>query len=256
MLIQTSNTGAFRFVVPGIARAGPSGTYSSVVSHLKGNRDKKVLDLGCCFGHDARQLLKDGVNPDQVVACDLVPELIKLGFELFGDEKDESHLKGLRWETVDVFKQSDVDKIRTSGGYHAIYVGSFIHLFPLDWQQKTVTVLDSLLSKEKGSVIWGRQVGTKEGVSGPRDRIEKGSRGPTGVDESEDGTKDSPYYHDVNTLQKLFDDTRPGQWEANVDLYDWKMERGSTDNPGDGAQMIDPKMIPLMKRLSFAFVRK
>ena len=201
-------------------------------------------------------MIKDGVEPGQIVACDLLPELLELGFELFGDSKDSPYLQGLTLEKVDIFNQSDTDKITTPNGYHAIYVGSFIHLFPLAWQQKTLAALEKLLSKERGSVIWGRQVGMEEGKAGARQRITKGSRGPTGIEENIDGTKDSPYFHDINTLKKLFNDAHPAGWQSEVVLYDWKMEMGPKATDADGAQMIDTDLIKLMKRLSFAFFRK
>lgn len=248
--------GAFRFLNPGIAHAGPSGAYRSVLDHLKANPSAKVLDLGCCFGHDARQLVKDGTKPDQIVACDLLPELMQLGFEMFGDVKDEAHLKGMRWEKVDVFSQQDIDKIRQPNGYHAIYVGSFIHLFPLEHQQKAVAAMELLLSKEKGSKIWGRQVGAEPGKAGPRDRIVKGSRGPVGIQEDEDGSRPSAFYHDVASLQKLFEEGHPETWDAEVVLYDWMGEKGADIKGGDGAVMISPAEAGTMKRLTFVVVRR
>jgi SAM-dependent methyltransferase len=252
-------TGGFRFLIPGIAHAGPPGAYKSIVAHLKENPEAKVLDLGCCFGHDARQLLKDGVRPDQITACDLLPELIGFGFELFGDEKDKGHLKGLQWEKVDIFKQSDIDKIKQPGGYHAIYVGSFIHLFPLQWQQKAVEAVSELLSKDKGSIVWGRQVGVEDGSAGPQNRIVEKSRGPTGVETAEDGSRESPFYHDTVSLKNLFDaQDSSSDWDGQVVLYHWKEERGAAKllSEADGEEMIAPEQVGRMRRLSFAFVRK
>lgn len=227
------------------------------MDHLKSNRVDKVLDLGCCFGHDARQLLKDGVQPTQIVACDLVPELINLGFDMFGDEKDKGHLRGLAWEKVDVFNQNDIEKIKQPNGYHAIYIGSFIHLFPLEYQKKVVTALDQLLSKEKGSKIWGRQTGTEQGQAGPRQRIVNGSRGPVGIPENEDGTRESAYAHDVNTLKSLFEEQETGSWNAEVLSYDLKSERGGEMMwKGDGEVMIDAAQANATKRLTFVVTRK
>ncbi|UZJ53137.1 hypothetical protein CBS101457_002457 [Exobasidium rhododendri] len=251
--------GGFRFLNPGIAFAGPPGTYASVVSHLKNNPKAKVLDLGCCFGHDARQLIKDGVRSDQITACDLLPELIELGFDLFGDEKGKGKIEGLQWEKVDIFNQQDIEKIRQPNGYHAAYVGSFIHLFPLQWQEKVVEAIGELLSKDKGSIVWGRQVGVEEGKAGPMARIVKSSRGPTGIQADEDGCRESPFYHDANTLKKLFiDHDSTIGWDGQVILYDWKLERGADSllAGADGEQMISPNLVDRMKRLTFAFTRK
>jgi hypothetical protein len=227
------------------------------VDHLKANRVAKVLDLGCCFGHDARQLLKDGVQPTQIVACDLLPELLDLGFKMFGDEKDKGHLRGLTWDKVDVFNQQDIEKIKVPDGYHAIYIGSFIHLFPLEYQKKVVIALDQLLSQEKGSKVWGRQTGTEQGQAGPRQRVVKGSRGPVGIPENEDGTRESAYCHDVDTLKNLFEEQGSGSWDAKVLRYDLKSEKGGDMMwKGDGEVMIDAASADATKRLTFVVTRR
>lgn len=248
-------TGSFRFINPGSSQAGVNNTYGSIVEHLKVNENAKVLDLGCCFGHDARQLLKDGVRPSQIVACDLLPELINYGFELFGDEKDQGHLKGLRWEKVDVFNQEDIQRISQPNGYYAIYTGSFIHLFPLKWQEKAVAAMKSLLSKEKGSQMWGRQVGVEKGKAGPKDRIVKGSRGPIGITEDEDGTRESPFYHDVISLKKLFEGSEPNEWDSQIVYNEWEAEKGTDYSSATGEVMIASDAQKML-RLKFVFSRK
>lgn len=248
--------GSFRFINPGISQAGTDEAYGSIVAHLKVNEEAKVLDLGCCFGHDARQLIKDGVRPSQIVACDLLSELINYGYELFGDEKDQGHLKGLRWERVDVFNKDDIKRISQPNGYYAIYTGSFIHLFPLEWQQKAIASMKSLLSKEKSSKMWGRQVGVEEGKAGPKDRIVKESRGPIGIKENDDGFRDSPFYHDVTSLKKLFEGSEPENWDSQVLFYDWKAEKGADYSKATGETMISPGEAQVMLRLKFVFTQK
>lgn len=254
LILTLTSLGGFRFLVPGICQAEPVSAYSSIRKRLQDNPQAKVLDLGCCFGHDARQLLKDGVRADQIVACDLVPDLITLGFELFGDKRDQGHNRGMTWEKVDIFNKDDVERIKQPHGYDAIYVGSFLHLFPFEWQQKAMAAVNSLLSEEKGSVVWGRQIGVELGKAGAMERISKPYRGPTGIDANADGTQQSPFFHDEATLQKLFDGASHDGWEADVKTYEFSNERGF--QKGEGEQMIAPGLADAMKRLAFAFSRK
>lgn len=126
----------FHFIVPGIRIAAPEGIYETVIERLSGPGDKKILDLGCCFGQDARAIAQDGVNPSQIVASDLLQHFLDLGFDLFEDKEDQGKIKGMKFQKADVFNEEDLKSLRLLAGkdgkegrYDFIYVGSFLHLF-------------------------------------------------------------------------------------------------------------------------------
>lgn len=129
--------GRFSFIDPGIRTAAGPETYAHVLQRLRPRpppqRSAKVLDLGCCVAQDARALVMDGTPAENVVASDLLQHFIDLGFELFADKEGQGRIAGMKFQTADVFNQSDVNKLKefaaAEGGYDVIYVGSFIHLF-------------------------------------------------------------------------------------------------------------------------------
>lgn len=275
--------GWFNFMPPPIRKAGTEGTYTRIVDHLRQNRDAKILDLGCCFAHDARALVQDGVEPGQIVNADLLAELMELGFELFQDSRDSPHIQGMRFEMTDVFNEDDIRRLQVPGGYHAIYAGSFVHLFPLgeagrspssattfcngrrssclfslphtEQQEKCVAVLDRLLSKAPGSTIFGKQVGRPTGEEGVRD--EDGfDRGPTGVPvDDKTGGRRGVYVHSTSSLAALFqrtgNNTTDSGWEARVDEVEIPRKAG------DGVRLFNLERASSIPRhgLKFAMVR-
>lgn len=128
----------FHFIVPGIRLAPPLGIYESVLQSLSDTTGSPtmLLDLGCCFGQDARAVAQDGIDPTRIVASDLLDHFLNLGFELFQDEEGKGRIKGMKFQQADVFKEEDLKKLRLLAGkdgkegrYDFIYVGSFLHLF-------------------------------------------------------------------------------------------------------------------------------
>lgn len=52
--------GLFAFLEPGV-KDGVKGTYEKVLKEMRSDPEKRLLDLGCCVGQDARQLALDGL---------------------------------------------------------------------------------------------------------------------------------------------------------------------------------------------------
>ncbi|KAH7907272.1 hypothetical protein BJ138DRAFT_1014785 [Hygrophoropsis aurantiaca] len=137
-----------------------------------------LLDIGCCFGNDAREIAYGGFPPCNIVCTDLVLELWDLGHALFlsnadtfpahfvsGDAFDPSHLSlGPPLLTAkhacvpDLKNLTSLNPLR--GHVSVIHASSFIHLFDEEKQLYLARALAGLLSPEPGSVIFGLQVGS------------------------------------------------------------------------------------------------
>ncbi|KAG9316774.1 hypothetical protein JVU11DRAFT_2837 [Chiua virens] len=144
---------------------------------LKLGREREgalLLDIGCCFGNDARKAASDGFPVRQLIASDLRRELWDLGHELFrstpesfsatfvsGDALDPAFLSPSA-SRVELPVDVDVSTITTlndlRGKVSAIWAASFFHLFSEKHQRQLAHALGSLLSPEKGSVIFGAHI--------------------------------------------------------------------------------------------------
>ena len=62
--------------------------YPGLIARGLGGLD--VVDLGCGFGADTRQMIVDGATPTRVRGLDVSSKFLELGCQLFGD----NHLLG------------------------------------------------------------------------------------------------------------------------------------------------------------------
>ncbi|KIJ62684.1 hypothetical protein HYDPIDRAFT_114355 [Hydnomerulius pinastri MD-312] len=137
-----------------------------------------LLDIGCCFGNDARKIAADGFPARQIVASDLKPEFWELGHALFrsnpdsfaatfvgGDILDPAFLSPTTGDVepttaVDLSAINTLNELR--GRFSAIWATSFFHLFSEKDQRQVAHALGSLLSSQSGSVIFGSHVSKPE----------------------------------------------------------------------------------------------
>lgn len=148
-------------------------------------RGAVFLDIGCCFGNDARKAVADGWPAQNVIASDLRREFWDFGHELFkstpesfpaaflsGDVLDDNFLPP---ERDHILPGSDGGKIEMwpeldsltslaplKGKVSAIFAGSFFHLFGEEQQLSIALRLGSLLSPLPGSIIFGCHIGSRE----------------------------------------------------------------------------------------------
>lgn len=137
-----------------------------------------LLDLGCCFGNDARKAVADGFPMSQVIASDLRSEFWDLGHELF---RDNAETCTLRFVQGDVFSDGFVDPTSETsttsdddvlsrcvsqaslnplrGRVSAVHASAFFHLFNAAQQRQLAIRCAALLSAEPGSVIFGSHSG-------------------------------------------------------------------------------------------------
>ncbi|KAI4156944.1 MAG: hypothetical protein L6R39_000896 [Caloplaca ligustica] len=113
-----------------------------------------LLDLGCCFGQDVRKLIYDGAAANNLYACDLEPEFLDLGYDLFRDRET----CGAHFFAVDLFAPN-ADMRALEGKVDIIHAASFLHIFGWQEQVSICQLITRLLRPQKGSLVIGRQVG-------------------------------------------------------------------------------------------------
>lgn len=237
-----------------IRNASLPTTYQTILAHLKANPQAKILDMACMIGHDSRILVQDGVRPNQIVSTDLFSTLFSLGNEMFADSMQDNHLCAIQWKLVDIFDQEKVDTLRLPEGYFAIYAAKFIHLFTQEQQRYVVTILKSLLSKQPGSTIFGRDCGRKDGEEGLFDLKSGMKTGP--ISDTDPTEAKELFHHSCSSFRRLIAESdnsleEKANWIVEVQFKE-------TDPPkGDGEIVCDPEHTQsLRQHLLWSVVRK
>lgn len=130
-----------------------------------------LLDLGCCFGQDIRQLVFFGAPSQNTTGFDLKREFIDFGYELFRDRET------LKTEFVvgDFFDEASfAGKEETSD---LISASAFFHLFDWEGHIEAVSKAVRILKPKNGSMIFGRQAGTAVADSYPHSTSRSGEVG-------------------------------------------------------------------------------
>ncbi|KAG2128084.1 hypothetical protein BD769DRAFT_1387555 [Suillus cothurnatus] len=145
--------------------------------------DAVLLDIGCCFGVDARKAAADGFPAKNIIASDVVNEFLHLSHELFkttpasypgcllpGDAFDPEFLSIVA-PSYDVSPAPAIDLslLKSLNPLHgrisAINAIAFFHLFNEEKQLHVARALAGLLSAQPGSVICGFDTGSlKKGI--------------------------------------------------------------------------------------------
>jgi SAM-dependent methyltransferase len=171
--------GRFRFLDLSFAK---SAVYPEVLQRLRDGQ--RLLDIGCCFGQAIRQLVLDGAPSENLWGCDLEGKFIELGYDLFGD-RDTLKSTFVTANILDATSAlSDLE-----GQFDMVFAGSFFHLWGYDDQVKVSKLVAALLRPQKGSMVFGRQVGTLSGF------------GP-----GQANTKEQMFQHNVETFKKMWKD--------------------------------------------------
>lgn len=128
-----------------------------------------------------------------------------MGYELF---RDGDKLKS-KFYTGDIFDPNFLAQYR--GKIDIIFLGSFLHLFTYDQQVIIVEQLLKLLSKKKGSLVFGRHMGTDKG----------------GLMKA-NACGWSLYHHSDETMRRLWKTAPEGRWDVTTKMVPYKSE--SWDN--------------------------
>ncbi|KAI9701332.1 MAG: hypothetical protein M1820_006554 [Bogoriella megaspora] len=126
--------------------------YPEVLERVKDGQ--RFLDLACCFGQILRKMNFDGAPASNLYGSDLRQDFIELGFDLFLDKSTF----GAKFLVADAF-ETDTELTELEGTIDIIHSSSFFHLFDRETQVKLGKRIVSLLKPEKGSLLFGRQVG-------------------------------------------------------------------------------------------------
>lgn len=180
-----------------------SPPYQKVVQRLKSDPSALFLDLGCCVGQELRQLAFDGVPTKQLLGADIEPSFFDLGHELFND-RDSFQGQLFR---ADVLDEEDEELKRWNSKIDFIFVGAFLHLFPLEIQLQVLVRMMKLLKDKKGAMILGRQVGNRT----PTAAVRK--------------SRPDPFFqHNVESLRDMWDEAgmlTGTKWSVDGKLLDW-----------------------------------
>ena len=129
--------------------------------------------LGPTVGTDARKLVADGYPARNVFACDLRQEFLDYGKRLYND----ASTCGIHFLTANAFNiplpsgnsseaEFDPDNVKEvsqlQGQVTHLYAGLFFHLFSEEVQEDLALRLGSLMKRESGSILYGRQMGSDE----------------------------------------------------------------------------------------------
>ncbi|KAG1816898.1 hypothetical protein EV424DRAFT_1409416 [Suillus variegatus] len=188
--------------------------YQSVLQLGRDCRNSLFLDLGCCFGNDARKAVADGWPITQVIATDLRQEFWDLGHVLFrstptsfpsqfiaGDCLDPAFLSSESGHTSQ--SPPDLSSLVSLNDLHgkltAIHASSVFHLFSAEQQASLVRAVAALLSPVPGSIVFGSHVGLpKQGT----------------IREEIFGMTVDMYCYDPESWNKLWEDAGPFKTEA------------------------------------------
>jgi len=184
------NIGHFRFLNVSINR---SPAYKEIISRLK--RGQLLLDVGCGFGQELRQLATDGVPTEPLMGIDINPDFFDFGNDLF---RDASSFNGL-------FRRADIlshDHLLEQLKHKAdiIWAGGLIS--QLDWNAQVVAMrhMLKLLRPHPDSLVVGWIIGNEK----------------PGVDELNQKTV---YRHSPKSFKKLFHeaaDQLDEKWEVDI----------------------------------------
>ncbi|KAG9317904.1 hypothetical protein JVU11DRAFT_2134 [Chiua virens] len=156
-----------------------SPEYPSIIK-LGREQDGILLDIGCCFGVDARKVVADGFPLRNVVTSDLKTEFFDMGHALFnttpatypinfvaGDAFDPHILKIVppsderpSTEKPDLTTLTSLNPL--AGRCAVIYASKFFHLFSEENQLHLAKALAGLLSAQPGSMICGEHSGSAQ----------------------------------------------------------------------------------------------
>ncbi|OJA08414.1 hypothetical protein AZE42_00975 [Rhizopogon vesiculosus] len=190
--------------------------YQSVLQLGRDRSGALLLDLGCCFGNDARKAVADGWPVTQMISTDIKQELWDLGHDLFrsthssfpslfiaGDCLDPSFLSSEPGHTSP--PPPDLSLVTSLNDLHgkltAVHASSIFHLFSAEEQASLVRSVAALLYPAEGSVVFGSHIGLpKQGT----------------VREEIFGRMEEVYCYDPESWNKLWADAGPFKTEASL----------------------------------------
>ncbi|KAF8962729.1 hypothetical protein BDZ97DRAFT_1920297 [Flammula alnicola] len=169
--------------------------YKEALKLLNERNDPILLDIGCCFGNDARKAVVDGWPVQNVIASD------------YDKTFPAAFIAG------DVFDPATVaprGAFITESEISAIHASSFFHLFSEERQLVLAQRLASLLSPMKGSVIFGQHIANP--VKGFRTEATWKASAPTAPSPGSEVSQHGMFCHSPESWKKMwFEDVFAGE---------------------------------------------
>ncbi|KAJ5282944.1 hypothetical protein N7497_001892 [Penicillium chrysogenum] len=137
-----------------------SPCYLEMLDRVK--KGDRLLDLGCAFGQELRQLIYDGAPSQNLYGSDLRPEFLELGLDLF---MDRPTIKS-RFIDADVLDDKSALVTQLTGELNIVYISLFLHVFDFDTQIKVAKRVLELLAPKAGSLIVCRVVACRDQAIG------------------------------------------------------------------------------------------
>ena len=122
--------------------------------------ERRLLDVGCCFGTDMRQLVLEGFRPSNLLGLDINDTFISLGLDILFDDRNGP--LGQRFVTGDILDDTTVERTPklkefVDSGIDAIYAGSVYHLLSEDNTRRLSEAIFRMVAS--GGCAFGRTVG-------------------------------------------------------------------------------------------------
>jgi ubiquinone/menaquinone biosynthesis C-methylase UbiE len=184
-------------------------SYSIALERIINNDN--VLDLGCCFGQELRQLAADGAPTNNMYASDLHSELWEIGYDLYRD-RDTMKAQFIQADILD--ENSRLNDLTRK--IDVFIICQLLHLF--SWEDQIKACKTMVKMSKPGSIIIGYQLGQTDFQS---------HKTPWGM----------MCFHNAKTFRQMWglvaEETNTS-WDVEIEeahLRDWGME------PEDSAWM-------------------
>ena len=171
--------------------------YAGIVERIRGG--DLMLDLGCAFGHTARNLVYDGAPYENIISGDLRQEFWDLGFKLFRD-KESFHGQ---FRQGDIFDEKYLEDF--NGKIDIIHISAVFHLFDIPIQKTLARRLCQMVSSKPGTTIFGRNAG-----GSVPELLTHSSRPGAGI-----------YIHSEASFRELIEECVSGSWDVKT----WSVPR-------------------------------
>lgn len=179
--------------------------YDEVLSRLN-SKHATLLDLGCGFGQNLRQLVLDGTPASSITGADLSKGLIDCGHDYF---KDRDTLKS-EFIVGDVLSSESELSVQAAKRFDIVWAALFFHLWDWDRQLEVSVAASKLLKPVPGSMLIGWQIGAT-----PARLFERPSTGSG----TEYRKHMQMYQHDEKSLSNMWEEVgrRTGtQWKVEA----------------------------------------
>lgn len=191
--------------------------YQRILGRLKDGAS--IIDCGCCFSTDLRQLALDGAPTDNMYGFDVHKGLIDVGYDLF---QDRDTFKG------DLFRHDFLDKEDHALDHcrqkmDIILAAKFVHIWDHEHQIDRTIDLIKLLKPEPGVMFMGTQNGFPGTLDVPLTKPPPGFQSTFRLQDEES----------MRGLWKVVEERTGTKWELEVKLIDL---RGIGMHKDDGTE--------------------